>query len=207
MRKIIELDYKEVKSHRDLDRVFTKAFPSYRGRKFRVCITDSPLNVKSCWDGGSRDYFAFVRLVDGKFFGEVGAQSAFDKPIKGAESVSLPQGMGCVEHSIFCGKDMGLTLYLNPQDSPKLLEVQEENLSEDEAIVLLSTSKYKNTYGGESNLRFKYAKRAINITLERWNQAIESCISKGLLRKNKAITPKGRNAVNNPEFKELGYKI
>lgn len=87
------------------------AFPDYRGRKFRLVVDADPIDVRSYWDGGSRDYFRFVNLATAAM-AEVPAQSAFDKPINGAERVELPPHVACVRHSYFCGKDSGLTVFL-----------------------------------------------------------------------------------------------
>jgi hypothetical protein len=101
--------------------VISAAFPDYRGRKMSIEIRDKPLDVRSYWDGGSRSYFVFVRLADKRCV-EMPAQSAFDRPIAGAEKVSLPAGIVCVEHVYFCGKDLGCRVYVNPSDvNPQLL--------------------------------------------------------------------------------------
>lgn len=93
-------------------RILQVTYPSYRGRKIVIVPQKYPLNCKSYWDGGSRDYFAFVRL-DTMQSAAMPAQSAFDKDIRGAEAVTLPPGVICVEHSIFCGKDTGITIHVN----------------------------------------------------------------------------------------------
>lgn len=95
--------------------VFTAAFPTYRGRTFRYRLTESPMDVRSYWDGGSRDYFAIVRLADRAVL-PIPAQSGFDRALPGADAVPMRPGFAIVEHSIFCGKDLGLTLYLHPAD-------------------------------------------------------------------------------------------
>lgn len=96
-------------------------FPDYRGRKFRIEAQTHPLDCKSYWEGGSRDYFAFVRLADMQSQ-DVPQQSAFDRDIQGLESVTLPEGIVCVERSYFCGKDIGITIHVNPLNMAKLLE-------------------------------------------------------------------------------------
>lgn len=98
-----------------------RAFPDYRGRKFAIEVREYPLNCASYWDGGSRSYFRFVRLADNAVSQEVPAQSALDRPIAGADSVTLPDGIVCVEHVIFCGKDLGLRIHVNPANLAKLL--------------------------------------------------------------------------------------
>ena len=104
----------------------------------------------------------------------------------------LRPDLAIVEHSIFCGKDMGLTFYIHPSDAPQLLP-DTPDATENERIVLEFTSGLKNTYGGRTNIRFTEAGRKYGISAEDWETAVQSCISKGWLRKNRAITPDGRN--------------
>jgi hypothetical protein len=99
------------------------AYPSYRGRKFHIEVSEHPIDVRSYWDGGSRSYFCFVNLATMAVSQQVPAQSAFDRPIGGADAVALPVGFACVEHSIFCGKDSGLTFHIRPENAAKLLPV------------------------------------------------------------------------------------
>ena len=93
--------------------------PTYRGRKFYLQASET-VNVKSYWDGGSRDYFTFLRLADMQTLA-MPAQSAFDKQIAGAERAPVPSGFVCVERSIFMGKESGITLHVNPADMPRML--------------------------------------------------------------------------------------
>jgi hypothetical protein len=101
-------------------RIVMATFPSYRGRKISIVPQRYPLNCKSYWDGGSRDYFAFLRL-DTFAVAPMPAQSAFDRDIRGAESVTLPAGVICVEHSIFCGRDVGIRIHCNPENLVSML--------------------------------------------------------------------------------------
>lgn len=89
------------------------AFPDYRGRRFYTVVQQYPIDVRSYWDGGSRDYFALLRIVD-KAVHMFPAQSAFDKPVEGLEHVTVPEGWVIVRRSIFCGKETGLTVYTAP---------------------------------------------------------------------------------------------
>ena len=103
-----------------IKRIVKATYPSYRGRKIRIVPQRYPLNCKSYWDGGSRDYFTFLRL-DTFAIAPMPAQSAFDRDIRGAESVTLPAGIICVEHSIFCGKDVGIRIHVNPENLVSML--------------------------------------------------------------------------------------
>ena len=70
------------------------------------------------------------------------------------------------------------------------------DISKIEKIVLEYTTRHKNTYGGQTNIRFKEARRDHKITQEEWNNAISKLVRKKLLRKNESITASGRNAIN-----------
>lgn len=101
-----------VDSKHPLAAVARRAFPGYRGRKFRVVISDRPRRLLSYWDGGSRDTFVVVQ--EGRVFSPptvapFGRESVPDYvPVAGAI---------LVEHSIFMGKDSGCTVYLHPADA------------------------------------------------------------------------------------------
>ena len=100
------------------------AFPNYRGRKYYLEARET-VNVKSYWAGGSRDYFTFVRLDDLRTL-SMPPQSAYDRQIEGADKAPIPPGFVCVRHSIFCGKDAGITFYVNPADMPRMLPISSE---------------------------------------------------------------------------------
>jgi hypothetical protein len=99
------------------------AFPGYKGRKFYFAVQSAPLDCRSFWDGGSREYFRFVRLADGAVSQEVPAQSGFDRKISGLDAVMIPEGFACVSNRIFQGIDCGLTVTVNPANAAKLLTV------------------------------------------------------------------------------------
>ena len=97
------------------------AFPEYQGRKFYFEAQDSPLDMRSSWQDGSREYYKFYSLSDGRVSIEVPAQSGYDKLISGLDSVIVPEGFVAIRHSIFCGIDCGLTVIANPENVSKLL--------------------------------------------------------------------------------------
>jgi hypothetical protein len=97
------------------------AFPEYKGRKFFFEVQKYPLDARSYWDEGSRDYFRFVRLSDNHSV-EVPVQSAYDPKISGLDAVILPEGFVCVRRSIFRGKESGLTVIVNPANVAAVLE-------------------------------------------------------------------------------------
>jgi len=109
-----------VKPDATMKQIVAACYPAYRGRKYRIKAQTHPLNVQSYWDSGSRSYFTFYNLGT-KALAQVPAQSIFDKQVRGADSVTLPDGIICVEHSIFMGKDTGITIHVNPSNMAALL--------------------------------------------------------------------------------------
>jgi hypothetical protein len=169
------------------------AFPSYAGRRFQTRVATT-VNVASSWDGGTRDFYAFVNLATGDASGPVPQQSAFDRPIPGVKSVPLVDGLACVKHTIFCGEDLGLTLILSPSNGPRFLPVS-ATVTETEALVLVATATLKNSYGGETDIRFTRVNRECVTTRESWAVAVSTLKARKLLTRQGAITPEGRNAV------------
>jgi len=84
------------------------------------------------------------------------------------------------------------------------LSAPKEELTREEKIVLATTRAYKNTYGGESNIRFREAHHETGISAENWEAAKKHLISRKLLTKAGAITNEGRNAISNLEFFNIG---
>ena len=173
--------------------IIAACFPDYKGKKVTIS-TDVPKRIFSYWDEGSRTYYAFFSLENGKTFNvesnhpmfEAGKPNTLDK---------LPERVLLVAHSYYCGKDSGITIYANAVDLAPMLPAPEGNLTDHERIVLTFTKAYKASYGGVSNLRFHEAKRTHKITLTDWEAAKASCTAKGYLDKRGAITASGRNAI------------
>lgn len=172
------------------------AFPDYNGKKFRVEVKESvDVTYNAYWSGGTKYTYNFIRLDNLQSFGALPSQHPiFDKPIINGDSIPLTKGLVCVEHSYFCGKDMGIRIYVHPDNAPKFLPAPVE-LSENEKIVLSYVSKYKNSYGGKTNLQFYYANISNGISQENWNIAKNILIEKKLLNKAGSITNEGRNAI------------
>lgn len=186
-------------------RIVRAAFPSYQGKKFSIEIRDYPIDVRSYWDGGSRDYFTFVNLQTFETMA-MPAQSGFDRQIQGSDSVSIPTGFACVQHSIFCGKDHGITIIVGPSNAALLIsDNSAESLDADQTLVLLYTRNRKASYQGKDRCAMAIddmkrdrewdASKPDPITRDRWNTAKDSLISAGYLNKAGAITPKGKNAI------------
>jgi hypothetical protein len=181
-------------NHPDIVRLAQRAFPDYNGKKFEIKVATHPINCSSYWSGGTRSFFRFMRLSDEQVTNEMPQQSAFDPTVKGLDSVTLVPGLICLEHCLFCGKDMGIRIYYHQDNAPKQLELQQE-LSYDEKVVLYYTRYYKSSYAGIKNYRLYEALRDAKITEERWNVAKDICLQKGYLNWQGAITNEGRNVI------------
>lgn len=109
-------------SKQDIEPLINATFPQYKGRKFRVEAKDKVTLYDLNWGGGSRNQYHAVTL-DGRAVGngEKFNQAAPWRNNAEGSTVDIPQGFAIVEHSIFCGKDVGITVYLNPADMPKYL--------------------------------------------------------------------------------------
>lgn len=93
------------------------AFPGWKGRKFYVDTLEKPRRLSSYWDGGSRDEYRVVCLQTGNV-----TYPPTVYPFGGENNPDYqPQaGFALVEHSVFCGKDSGCTVYLHPEDKHRL---------------------------------------------------------------------------------------
>jgi hypothetical protein len=172
--------------------VCQKAFPNYRGRRIRIEFDVKSINMRSYWDGGSKSSYAIVELSTNKTLHAPSSHPMFDKQVEGIDSFNIPEGYVIVQHTIFCGKDLGLTIHTR-DSMPPLPSGQELTLNE--KIVLYATRSLKSSYAGIKNYRFHEAKQATGITLNEYNAAKEILIEKKMLNKRGAITNEGRNAI------------
>lgn len=97
------------------------AFPTYRGRKVRATFAESVTLYDTFWSGGTRSSYVLVDYDNAK----LGRLPHYAPPQFGGPAtppvVTLTPGMVLVEHTIFCGKDVGITLHVHPDNAPKLL--------------------------------------------------------------------------------------
>lgn len=180
------------KPDRLIRQIVEVTFPGYSGRKFKIS-TDIPDRLDSYWDRGSRESFAFYCLDTERAAGVKSNHPLFERENPSVLD-ELPRRILLVKHSIFRGKDMGITIYANAEDLAPILPERAQT-TEDEQIVLRHTARLKSSYNGIRNYRFHEAHRSTGITEERWEAAKASLIASKLLNKAGAITPKGRNAL------------
>ena len=160
----------------------------YGGRTFKATITESVTLTNITWSGGTRSVYTLYNMITN------GASSILNKD---GATIAVQSGYAVIEHSIFCGKDMGLTFYIHPDNATTFLPVQDGTLGDSRARQLIATAHLKNSYGGQTNIRFTAANRVWGIDTDRWRSDRDYLIGNGYLRKNGSITTKGRNAVAN----------
>lgn len=98
--------------------IVSQVFPTYKGRKFKLVFTEKIVFSNLHWGGGSRNRYGFVRGDgDTAFFP---ASTPWDSLFEG-KRMNLPLEILVVKHTVFCGKDLGCTIYAHPVWAPKLL--------------------------------------------------------------------------------------
>ena len=173
----------------DIKALSRKAFPGYTGRTYKLDNSGRPVNVTSYWDGGSRDYYTAINLSTGETLPVPQNGTPFDGGPIAPDGVIVPAGFVIAEHSIFCGKDLGITFHVDPNTATAFLPDPIE-ISDAERTVLRQTASLKNTYGGETDIRFKQS----GLSRIDWDTASANLKARKLLNKAGAITTAGRNA-------------
>jgi hypothetical protein len=181
---------------------------NYTGQKFQARIVES-VTIPShagLWDGGSRDTYTLIDLATGY---EAVASDNVSAPwdARADRKIVLRPGFAVVEHSMFQGKDLGLTFYLLAENAAALLPAP-VTLTPHQKCVLVATSSLKSSYNGKDryslakeNARWEYGAkeygldfRAEFLTRAEWETAKAELIAAGYLNKAGAITTKGKNA-------------
>jgi len=123
----------------------------YSGKQFKAVVTDSITVPRDAgvWGGGSRDSYHFVELATGRSVPSPAQQTAPWISERQEFNSPLPDGIAMVKHTIFCGKDLGLTFYIHPDSAAKLLPEPTMDLTETQKLVLNATASLKASYNGK----------------------------------------------------------
>jgi hypothetical protein len=178
---------------------------TYPGKKFKACVCERvtiPAD-EGLWGGGSRDVFTMVRIADGVQVPFPGHDAAPWVSARREQMITLQPGIAVVNHSRFCGSDMGLTFYVHPSDAAPMLPASLATLTDAERHVLASMG-FKSSYGGKD--RYQLQRDQVNPpwsptsehkpfpTRDEWKDTIEALKARGYLNKAGVITSAGRNA-------------
>lgn len=106
----------------DIAPLLAATFPQYKGRKFFVQAADAVRLDNLNWDGGSRNAYRAV-TISGQRIGNGQAFNAAAPWENNAEGqiVPIPAGAVIAREGIYCGRECGITFYINPADMPRLL--------------------------------------------------------------------------------------
>jgi len=102
----------------DVKEMLALTFPDYTGRKFSLVLTHTVTFFDMNWGGGSRNVYKCVNTAQQT--AQVPAPAPWVNPLEGM-TVELPLDTLVAEHSVFCGKDLGITFYMRPENAPALL--------------------------------------------------------------------------------------
>lgn len=95
----------------EVKRIIAATFPNYRGRTVKYSPNIPKGELRSYWSGGSRDYYVFYQPATGKTWNLGSNHPWFEKGKPAPDCEAMPESVCLVEHTIFCGKDCGITIY------------------------------------------------------------------------------------------------
>jgi hypothetical protein len=111
------------KSDPEVTRLVTQCYPGYRGRRKVKVEAKTTYRVHDYWDGGSRTYATFVNLstyrrvdLETLPYEHQLRGNPFNLPIG---TLTMEPGTAVVENVIFRGKDLGIRIYVHPDDLNK----------------------------------------------------------------------------------------
>lgn len=161
---------------------------AYTGQKFKAEVTTkvSIPPTAGLWSGGSRDEYALIRLADGRSLDAAPHDAAPWSEMRKRREYELQPGFAVKRHTIFEGRDLGLTFYVHPSDAAAMLPAPVD-LTDIEWNVLDIIGSFKSAYREEERGR-----RGLRVA--DYDAAKNRLILRGFLTKIGAITPAGRNA-------------
>lgn len=173
---------------REVEHLISATYPEWKGQKVQVEATDSLLVHGLNWSGGSRNQYRACTL-DGKATGsaDIGNHAApWRNPVEG-KTTPIPSGHCVIQHIMFCGKDLGIRIYVNPVDMPRYLKSGSEELTEQEKVVLACIRSYISSYRREEARRH-------GVSAQQYETLVEGLKAKGLLTKVGGLSLAGKNA-------------
>ena len=109
----------ETLTRKQAAKIIAATFPNYKGRKIKLERTSSVTFSDTTWDGGSKNYYAAISIDGRSEVLDMTKVMPWSNPLEG-RTFPLPTGCLLVEHTIFCGKDAGLHIYVNPASAGEL---------------------------------------------------------------------------------------
>jgi len=104
--------------------ILDATFPEYRGRKFKVEFTETVTFSDTNWGGGTKNTYVAISTY-GRGVARLNVPAPWLSTVEG-KTMELPREVLVVKHTIFCGKDLGITIYAHPGHLPKWLSAGEQ---------------------------------------------------------------------------------
>jgi|SRR5215475_11359476 len=124
--------------------ILAATYPEYTGQKVRLREART-YHLENYWSEGSRKYCVLYSLAHGR--GNIPNPATTNPMNRGAHSeFEIPANYMIVEHTIFQGKDLGICLYVRPENLAPLLPAQSPALSERQGQILASIRSYISSY-------------------------------------------------------------
>lgn len=102
-----------------IKQVIKATYPEWKGRKVFVREATS-YQLSDYWSEGSRNYIkAHILSTGATCSPDDAALCPFN--LAAHATVEIRENVVLVEHSIYCGKDAGITIYVHPSNMPKFL--------------------------------------------------------------------------------------
>jgi len=105
-------------TRKQANKILSVTFPDYSGRKISVCFQEKITFYDTNWGGGSKNDYKFLN-VNGEMT-PLPTPAPWNNPFEG-QTIEIPPHVLVVCHQYFCGHDMGIKIYSNPQNAPKWL--------------------------------------------------------------------------------------
>lgn len=94
--------------------VLALTFPEYKGKKFQVSYATKITFSDTNWGGGSKNTYKAVKRTEGQVIvGKFTPAAPWNNLIEG-QTFPIPEDVIVVEHTVFCGRDLGITFHMHP---------------------------------------------------------------------------------------------
>jgi len=163
-------------------------FPGFTGKRFKVSEITGPMDFHDTyWDGGAKSEYVLIDLATFRRVAVPEAHPGFNQQrFLGQQGVTIPSGFAVVQLHRW-GKNSDLTIHLRPENIAPLL-ITSHDITPNEFITLYLTRSLKSAYRQDERKR-------IGMSRDDWDAAQVTLKERGYLKKNGAITPDGRNAI------------
>lgn len=111
------------KTDKSIKTILAATYPEWKGRKVFVKEATS-YQMSNYWSEGSRNFVKAYSLTAG-VSKDPSDISQIPFHLSAHATVEIPKDAVLVEHSVFCGKDVGVTIYVNPVNLVKLFPTPE----------------------------------------------------------------------------------